>query len=100
MVEAASAAAALELVTASDPPEAIVCDVMMPGMNEMEFYQARGQAAPGLQGCLVFLTGASQDPDIHTRIEQLGVPLLGKLDDLQLVVVDAIRVILFRRSQG
>jgi hypothetical protein len=47
----------------------------------------------------VFLTGANQDPDVHRPIEQLGVPLLGKLDDLSLVV-DAVRVALLRPDQA
>lgn len=95
VVEAASAVAALDLVAASDPPDAIVCDVLMPGMDGMEFYQALGDTAPTLRDRLVFLTGANREPTVHTPIEQLGVPLLGKLDDLQLVV-DAIQVALFR----
>lgn len=86
------------MVVDPEPPEAIVCDVMMPEMNGMEFYKALGDVAPGLQARLVFLTGASREPEVHTRIEQLGVPLLGKLDDLQLVV-DAIRIALFRRPK-
>lgn len=98
VVEAESAARALELVVDAEPPDAIVCDVMMPEMNGMEFYQALGDAAPALQARLVFLTGASRDPQVHTRIERLGVPLLGKLDDLQLVV-DAIRIALLGRPK-
>jgi CheY-like chemotaxis protein len=99
VMEAASAPRALEMVVDAEPPDAIVCDVMMPEMNGMEFYQALGNTAPALQSRLVFLTGASREPEVHTRIEQLGVPLLGKLDDLQLVQ-DAIRIALFRRPKA
>lgn len=97
VVEAESARQGLDLVGAPERPEAIVCDVMMPGMNGVEFYQALGQAAPALRNRLIFLTGASHEPIVHTTIEALGVPLLGKLNDLQLVV-DAIRVLLLRHS--
>jgi hypothetical protein len=45
---------------------------------------------------VVFLTGAARDRGVHDRIEALGVPLLAKLDDLQLVV-DAVRSALLKR---
>ncbi|MEP6590789.1 MAG: response regulator [Gemmatimonadota bacterium] len=93
VAEAESAVQALKEVGGDAPPDGIVCDVMMPGMNGIEFFAALGDVAPSLQRRLVFLTGASRDPAVHTMIEQLGVPLLGKLDDFQLVV-DAIRVAL------
>ncbi len=99
VLEAASAQTALELVVAPDPPDAIVCDLMMPGMSGVEFYEALGGAAPALRQRLVFLTGASREPVVYTTIELLGVPLLGKLDDLQLVA-DAIRIVLLRRPRN
>ncbi|MES2124166.1 MAG: response regulator [Gemmatimonadota bacterium] len=96
VTEAESAAQALKEVGGDTPPDGIVCDVMMPGMNGIEFYNALGKAAPALKARLVFLTGASREPAVHTQIEQLGVPLLGKLDDFQLVI-DAIRVLMVTR---
>jgi hypothetical protein len=48
-------------------------------------------------GRVVFLTGAARDPKVHAPIEQRGVPLLAKTDDLRLVV-DAVRLALLKRA--
>ncbi len=95
VIEAASAFQALGLLRGDAPPDAIVCDVLMPGMNGLQFYRHLSERAPHLRHRVVFLTGANRDPSVHQPIEQLGVPLLGKLDDMKLVV-DAVRVALLR----
>ncbi len=93
VIEAASAFQALGMLKGPPAPDAVVSDVLMPGMNGLQFYRHLAERAPHLRHRVVFLTGASRDPDIHLPIEQLGVPLLGKLDNLQLVI-DAVRVAL------
>jgi CheY-like chemotaxis protein len=95
VVEADSADAAIALVEAGPPPDAVVSDVLMPGTDGLTFYQHLMATAPSLRGRVVFLTGANREPSVRDPIEALGVPLLGKLDDLQLVV-DAIRIQLIR----
>ena len=95
VVEAESAEAALALVDGGTPLDAVVSDVLMPGTDGLGFYRALMATAPSLKGRVVFLTGANREPAVHDPIEALGVPLLGKLDNLQLVV-DAIRVQLIR----
>ena len=96
VVEADSAAAALEQVAGNAPPDAVVSDVLMPGKTGLAFYEELAEKAPDLSRRLVFLTGAARDRGVHDKIEALGVPLLAKLDDLQLVV-DAVRIALLRR---
>lgn len=96
VMEADSAAAAMAAVTEGELPDAVVSDVLMPGTDGLTFYRELIGTAPALKGRVVFLTGANRDPAVHEPIESLGVPLLGKMDDLQLVV-DAIRVQLIRR---
>jgi CheY-like chemotaxis protein len=96
VVEADSAAAAMELITGGTPPNAVVSDVLMPGKTGLAFYQDLVDQAPELSRRVVFLTGAARDRGVHDRIEALGVPLLAKLDDLQLVV-DAVRIALLKR---
>jgi CheY-like chemotaxis protein len=94
VTEAESAFQALDLLKAQRP-DAVVSDVFMPGMNGLVFYHHLMERAPSLRNRVIFLTGANRDPDVHRSIEQLGAPLLGKLDNLQLVL-DAVRVALLR----
>ncbi|MDX2192504.1 MAG: response regulator [Gemmatimonadales bacterium] len=89
--EAASAEAALAAVAAGPTPDAMVCDVLMPGKNGVALYDALVETAPGLAGRIVFLTGAAHEPAVCAPIEARGVPLVSKFDDLHLVV-DAVRV--------
>lgn len=96
VVEADSAAAAMAALTGDTPPDAIVSDVLMPGKTGLAFYQDLVEQAPHLSRRVIFLTGAARDRGVHDRIEAFDVPLLAKLDDLQLVV-DAVRFALLRR---
>lgn len=95
VAEAASAAEALVLATADPAPDAVVCDVLMPEVSGVDFYDQLVEQRPDLAGRVVFLTGANRDPAVHMPIERRGVPLLGKLDDLELVV-DAVRLALYK----
>ncbi len=93
VAEAASGPEALLLLVAEPRPDAVVCDVLMPEVSGLDFYHQLVEVTPGLRSRVVFLTGANRDPAVHLPIERLGVPLLGKLDDLELVV-DAVRIAL------
>src|SRR5512143_2976286 len=94
--EAASARDALAQLAAGRAADAVVSDVLMPEVNGLAFYDKLVEVAPDLSSRVVFLTGASADPRVHRSIEQRGVPLLSKNDDLRLVV-DAVRLALLRR---
>jgi CheY-like chemotaxis protein len=98
VIEAASAFQALDMIRGPEVPDAVVSDVLMPGMSGLQFYRHLAERAPQLKHRVVFLTGASGDPDIHLPIEQLGVPLLSKVDNLQLVI-DAVRVALLHPAE-
>jgi DNA-binding NtrC family response regulator len=95
VVEAASASDALRHIREQKPADAVVSDVVMPELNGVDFYDQLREAAPRLAQRVVFLTGAARDPRVHGPIEQRGVPLISKLDDLRLVV-DAVRLSLLR----
>jgi CheY-like chemotaxis protein len=94
VAEADSPGAAL-LAVGDATPDAVISDVMMPGGNGVDFYPTLIAAYPGLAGRVIFLTGIADDPLVSARVEELGAPLLGKLEDLG-VVVDAVRLALFR----
>lgn len=95
VTEAASAGAAIAAIRGDERPDAVVSDVLMPERSGIDFYGDLVSVAPQLRQRVIFLTGAASDRGVHDRIEQLGVPLLAKLGDLQLVV-DAVRIALLR----
>lgn len=97
VAEADSASAALRYLADGGTADAVVSDVLMPDIGGVEFYDRLMAQAPALSHRVVFLTGAARDPRVHGPIEQRGVPLISKLDDLRLVV-DAVRVALVRRT--
>lgn len=95
VTEAESASRAIEAIRGDDRPAVVVSDVLMPERSGIEFYGDLVEAAPELKRRVIFLTGAASDRTVHDKIEQLGVPLLAKLGDLQLVV-DAVKIALLR----
>ncbi len=96
VLEAESAPAALDALLTTDPPDVVVSDVLMPGQSGIAFFSELVERLPALRHRVIFLTGAARDRSVHDEIEALGVPLIAKLDDLQLVL-DAVRVALLRR---
>ena len=95
VVEAGSAIDAFDVLANDDAIDAVVCDVVMPGIDGVTFYDALLGNTPRLRSRIVFLTGAAHDPAVHQSIEQRGVPLVSKLADLQ-IVVDAVKLALLR----
>jgi CheY-like chemotaxis protein len=95
VVEARDADQALALLDGGQALDAVVSDVVMPGLNGLAFYDQLITRMPALGGRVVFLTGSADDPAVNLPIEQRGVPLLSKGGDLRLVV-DAVRLILLR----
>jgi CheY-like chemotaxis protein len=96
VLEADSGRGALDAIAAHADIAAVVSDFLMPEINGLAFYDSLVARAPHLQHRVVFLTGAASDPDVHHPLEQRGVPLISKLDDLQ-IVLDAVRLALLRR---
>ena len=96
VVEADSARGALETIATDPAIAAVVSDFLMPEIDGLDLYDALVAQAPHLKERVIFLTGAARDPQVHQPLEQRGVPLISKLDDLQ-IVLDAVKLALLRR---
>jgi DNA-binding NtrC family response regulator len=94
--EAESARSALDAIALDGDIAAVVIDFLMPEINGLDFYDALVSVAPHLKDRVVFLTGAARDPMVHNSLEQRGVPLINKLEDLQ-IVMDAVKLALLRK---
>jgi CheY-like chemotaxis protein len=93
--EAASGRDALEALADDTSIAAVVSDFLMPELDGIDFYDALVTRSPHLRNRVVFLTGAARDPTVHQPLEERGVPLISKLDDLS-IVLDAVRLVLLR----
>ena len=93
--EAESGRAALDAIAMDSDIAAVVSDFLMPEINGVDFYDALVSIAPHLKDRVVFLTGAARDPMVHNSLEQRGVPLISKLEDLHLVL-DAVKLSLLK----
>jgi PAS domain S-box-containing protein len=71
-----SAEAALEYIGNNDPVDAIITDVIMPGMNGRQLANAAGTVAP--QAKVIFMTGYSRNAIVHHGRLDPGVILLQK----------------------
>ena len=94
--EAASGRDALDAIATNSDIAAVVSDFLMPEINGLDFYDALVSIAPHLKDRVVFLTGAAKDPMVHNPLEQRGVPLINKLEDLH-IVMDAVKLALLRK---
>ena len=68
--------------------DVVLCDLAMPKMSGLAFFEALAAAAPRLRDRFVFLTGGSS-ADTLERIEALGVDVIEKpfdIDDVRRVI--------------
>lgn len=96
VLEAESGRRALDAIAMDGDIAAVVSDFLMPEINGIDFYDAMVAVAPHLRSRVIFLTGAARDPMVHNSLEQRGVPLISKLEDLH-IVVDAVKLVLLRK---
>jgi CheY-like chemotaxis protein len=93
--EAQSGRDALDAIADDSSISAVVSDFIMPELDGVDFYDALVARSPHLRNRVVFLTGAARDPTVHRALEDRGVPLINKLEDLS-IVLDAVRLVLLR----
>lgn len=93
--EADSGRDALDAVAEDPDIAAVVSDFLMPELDGIDFYDALVAGSPHLRNRVVFLTGAARDPTVYRPLEDRGVPLINKLEDLQ-IVLDAVKLVLLR----
>jgi CheY-like chemotaxis protein len=95
VLEAESGRDALDALNNHQDIAAVVSDFMMPELDGIDFYDALVTRSPHLRNRVVFLTGAARDPTVHQPLEERGLPLISKLEDLS-IVLDAVKLVLLR----
>jgi CheY-like chemotaxis protein len=95
VLEADSGRVALDTLATDPGIAAVVSDFLMPELDGLDFYDALVARSPHLKNRVVFLTGAARDPTVYQPLEDRGVPLINKLEDLH-IVLDAVRLVLLR----
>lgn len=69
---ASSGEQALELMLAGAPFDAVLCDLMMPGMSGIELFRALEKRAPGMQERLVFMTGGAFTAEAEEFLDEVA----------------------------
>lgn len=75
---AASGKQALEKLLTQGPFDAVLCDLMMPGMSGIQLFRAVKAASPGTEERLVFMTGGAFTPEAESFLEEVANPRVEK----------------------
>ncbi len=78
---------------AAEPPEVILCDLMMPGMSGAEVYENVAQRFAGLERKIVFVTGGAFVPRLAEFLERSGAQVLRKPFSTDQVLATIARII-------
>lgn len=63
---------------AAQPPDVVVCDLMMPGMTGIELHQRVRDANPALAARFLFVTGGAFTPDAESFVAAMGERVMFK----------------------
>jgi CheY-like chemotaxis protein len=69
---ASSGQQALELMLAGSHFDAVLCDLMMPGMSGIELFAALKARMPGMEERLVFMTGGAFTVEAEAFLEEVS----------------------------
>jgi CheY-like chemotaxis protein len=75
---ASSGQQALELLLGGGPFDAVLCDLMMPGMSGIELFRALKARAPGMEERLVFMTGGAFTAEAESFLDEVSNPRVEK----------------------
>ena len=89
---------AWELLQGGARFDAVVCDLMMPGLNGMDLYERLARANPDLARTFLFVTGSACHPKVSSFLASCSNPVLEKPVTMA-VVRDAIAKLL-RQGQS
>jgi PAS domain S-box-containing protein len=78
VIVAASGADALARLGDGVAIDAVLCDVMMPGMNGMQLYREIARQAPGLAPNVVFVTGGALIDEVRAFLDASGARVVEK----------------------
>lgn len=82
---ATSAKQALVWLLDGERYDIVFCDIHMPEMNGLEFFDAVVRQVPCQARRIVFLTGGITDPSLRTRLSKADVPVLDKPVDYRVL---------------
>ena len=85
-----SADQAVRRISAAEPPDVVVTDLIMPGMNGMDLYRRALELDPTWRHRFVFITGASMTSQVTEFLRRVGGRALEKPVDIRRLR-DAIR---------
>ena len=78
---------------AAESYDAIVCDISMPMLSGIGFFEQLEEISPEMAGRVVFVTAYADDPRVMTFLKQTGRPVMEKPIELA-SLVEAVRQIL------
>lgn len=58
--------------------DAVLCDLMMPGMSGIELFRILASTRPGLEEKLVFMTGGAFTPEAEAFLDEIKNPRVEK----------------------
>ncbi len=80
---ASSARAALAILEKDDRFDVILCDIMMPDMTGIDFFQEVERTRPHLRDKFIFMTGGAFTPVARAFLDSIDLPRLEKPFDLR-----------------
>jgi PAS domain S-box-containing protein len=80
-----SAQLALGRIDAGEKFDVILCDLMMPDVSGIDFYEALQRAPTGPGQRVIFMTGGAFTPSARDFLARVSAPVLGKPIDRQLL---------------